>query len=49
MSTFPFRRERSGKPAPSVPDHLKMTEEAINEFVISLLPCVKLAIFTKVR
>ncbi|KAF8386338.1 hypothetical protein PRIPAC_75480 [Pristionchus pacificus] len=44
-----IKRERSGKPAPSVPDHLKMTEEAINEFVISLLPCVKLAIFTKVK
>lgn len=44
-----IKRERSGKPQPAIPDHLKMTEETINEFVISLIPCVKLAIFTKVK
>ncbi|GMT08718.1 hypothetical protein PFISCL1PPCAC_15 [Pristionchus fissidentatus] len=44
-----IKRERSGKPQPVVPDHLKITDEALNEFVVSLLPCVKLAIFTKVK
>ncbi|GMR57917.1 hypothetical protein PMAYCL1PPCAC_28112, partial [Pristionchus mayeri] len=44
-----IKRERSGKTQSAIPDEFKMTETRIDKFVLSLLPCVKLAIFTQVK
>lgn len=37
------KRERTGHPNPLVPDHLKLSQATIDEFVTSMLPCLKSA------